>query len=495
MMRLVDCEYKWGESATRLNSISKNIEAIFDESKADGIVIMIIWLISLFTRCYMIKNPSFVCFDETFFGNFTNYYIHKKYFIDIHPPLGKLILFWGSRIVGYDGSIEFGVTGNGLTNSIYISLRLIPAVFASLCPPLLYAFSRTFGFSITASITSSLSMCMEALMIIEGKFLLTDSILHFFVCLSMYSMSLFFRESTNQRKGWMQFGFICLSISLASSTKQTAWGLIPIAMYVIIMSSLINLDDHMLTSFLFGIIIKIIILLLSVCIVYFGAFVVHIHHLTEISDESVHICPGISKNQKNRTEEWEKCKSQNIISKIYSLMKHMHYCNMNSISYKSFSTKWWEWPFMRGELITYFFKGENRTYLVHNICNTLSGFLSMFSFLLSLVFSLYKKSPKSYRNSIVSSILAFGFLVSWLPFYFIPRSTYLYHYCIPLVFVIAFNSYLIDTLNEYSKALSIIVSLAILSSSIAFYIVYMPWIYAKPSNNHEMLMKLINKKL
>ena len=77
----------------------------------DFILAFIIWILSFYIRSHNLIHPPSVAFDETFFGNFTNYYYNKSYFIDIHPPLGKILLYAGAKINGYKGKCEF-IPGN-----------------------------------------------------------------------------------------------------------------------------------------------------------------------------------------------------------------------------------------------------------------------------------------------------------------------------------------------------------------------------------------------
>lgn len=44
-------------------------------------------------------------FDEYHFGRFTNQYNDRQFLFDIHPPLGKLVFFWVSRLTGYDHTV------------------------------------------------------------------------------------------------------------------------------------------------------------------------------------------------------------------------------------------------------------------------------------------------------------------------------------------------------------------------------------------------------
>jgi dolichyl-phosphate-mannose-protein mannosyltransferase len=51
---------------------------------------------------------SDVCsFDEVHFGKFASKYIKTQYFVDVHPPLAKLLITLAAFVFGYDGNFDF----------------------------------------------------------------------------------------------------------------------------------------------------------------------------------------------------------------------------------------------------------------------------------------------------------------------------------------------------------------------------------------------------
>lgn len=46
-------------------------------------------------------------FDEVHFGGFAAKYIKRKFFMDVHPPLAKMLITLSAFIGGFDGQFDF----------------------------------------------------------------------------------------------------------------------------------------------------------------------------------------------------------------------------------------------------------------------------------------------------------------------------------------------------------------------------------------------------
>lgn len=172
--------------------------------------IIFISILSIATRFFVLGNPAEVQFDEVHFGFFTNEYYNGLYFFDIHPPLGKLILYWGSLFLGYGKGVvrnentdtddwntvppnlcDFRNIGNNLSNCDYMHLRVVAASFASTLAPLSYCLVRSLSGSRIAAWFAALCLIMDNSFIVEGRLIVTDSILFCFIlCTAVFSARL-----------------------------------------------------------------------------------------------------------------------------------------------------------------------------------------------------------------------------------------------------------------------------------------------------------------
>lgn len=63
--------------------------------------------IACVVRLWRIERPDSVVFDEVHFGGFATKYIKSKFFMDVHPPLAKLLITAAGAIAGFRGDFDF----------------------------------------------------------------------------------------------------------------------------------------------------------------------------------------------------------------------------------------------------------------------------------------------------------------------------------------------------------------------------------------------------
>ena len=73
----------------------------------------------------------------------------------------------------------------------------------------------------------------------------------------------------------------------------------------------------------------------------------------------------------------------------------------------------------------------------------------------------------------ISLCIIIGFIASYLPFYFVQRSTLMYHYIIPLIFIFLLIGTAVDTLPRYNKQFAV----SVLVLSTLSFIIFIPLTY------------------
>ncbi|KAJ1560779.1 hypothetical protein HK405_005974 [Cladochytrium tenue] len=143
-------------------SREKNYGQIFIDAAQESnvTVIAILTLVSLIVRLHRISNPSEVVFDEVHFGGFATKYLHGAFFMDVHPPLGKLLVTASSILAGFGGHFDFKEIGlDYIEHKVpYVTMRMLPGFLGVLLVPMAYITMRNMGFANSSSVLAAVAL-------------------------------------------------------------------------------------------------------------------------------------------------------------------------------------------------------------------------------------------------------------------------------------------------------------------------------------------------
>jgi len=132
-------------------------------------------------------RPTLPAADEFHFGRFTNQYHAGTYLFDIHPPLGKLVFYYVSRLAGYNHE-DCGyanIQDQYAPQCQYYILRAIAAFFGTITAPAIFGVLRNFGGSVRAGLVAALLFTFDGLNTSESRLVLIDSQLIFWCTASL----------------------------------------------------------------------------------------------------------------------------------------------------------------------------------------------------------------------------------------------------------------------------------------------------------------------
>ncbi|OHT04610.1 Dolichyl-phosphate-mannose-protein mannosyltransferase [Tritrichomonas foetus] len=437
----------------------------------DAFFLFIILCFSFASRLWILHNPDAVVFDEVHFGNFTNWYTKSEFFYDIHPPLGKMVMFLFANLSEYDGDIDFsGNYARSFRNSQYVILRLTPAIFSSLCAPMIYLALRFDSFSSYAAFISAFLMCCDSSLLTEQRFILSDGMLHFFSCLFLVVFS-YTNSLPSFSSRWFLFIFLSgVTLGAACSSKNTAWGLMAYAAYVEVF---ITLQIYAPFSFdaVFSVAVRGCLLALPVIVVYVLSFVIHFIILPFSGQGTAYLCQDM-KDQlilKNiaSSELWAKrVMKPNLISRTILLSFNMHRGNMGIKQFHGAQSRPINWPLLTGNYVAFWVGSQNRQ--VNCMGNVFVYYFAFFSLIANFVTFWKPKWNISLRYVV-------GRIVSFVPFFLIPRSMFLYHYLIPLIIGCMSAGAAVDNLFS-RKWVGIMLVVVCVLSAFGFYL-WSPYAY------------------
>src|SRR3954452_1428434 len=85
--------------------------------------------------------------DGISFGGFASKYIKGKFFMDVHPPLTKLLITLAGWLAGFDGNFDFKDIGKDYLEPgvPYVAMRMLPAILGVLTVPLMFLTLKVTG--------------------------------------------------------------------------------------------------------------------------------------------------------------------------------------------------------------------------------------------------------------------------------------------------------------------------------------------------------------
>lgn len=81
------------------------------------------------------------------FGGFAMKYIKGKFFMDVHPPLAKMLIALTGWLAGFDGNFDFKEIGKDYLEPgvPYVAMRMFPAVCGIMLAPFMFLTLKVLG--------------------------------------------------------------------------------------------------------------------------------------------------------------------------------------------------------------------------------------------------------------------------------------------------------------------------------------------------------------
>ncbi|KAF4309706.1 Glycosyl transferase family 39 [Botryosphaeria dothidea] len=155
-------------------------------------------LVAAGVRLFRIYQPGSVVFDEVHFGGFASKYIKGKFFMDVHPPLAKLLLTLAGWLAGFDGEFDFKDIGKDYIEPKvpYVAMRLLPAIMGVLTIPTMFLTLKAYGAQTNIAALGAGLLIFENGFVTQSRLILLDSPLVIFTAFTALMWTLF----TNQHE-------------------------------------------------------------------------------------------------------------------------------------------------------------------------------------------------------------------------------------------------------------------------------------------------------
>jgi len=374
-------------------------------------------------------------FDEIFYVRTAENYLNlQSPYSWSHPPLGKLIIASGISIFGYN---PFG-------------WRIIGVAFATLMIPLIYVIGKELFGTWIGALASAFLLTFDFMNFAMGRMATVDVYVAFFSLASQLFLLIYVKSVL--KNGWktslLPLFLAVLLFALGFSTKWTVLfgflGQLSILL-VLRLREVINLKDGLPAKIkvffarpffmLFG------FLVLAVC-VYFLTYIPSMLAGRSLADVF---------------------NLQGSMFAYHSLLKSTH----------PFASQWWTWPFILKPVWLFL------SHLPSNIVSTIVAMGNPAVWWVGFAFVILTIERAIRRKDFTGIFITVLFFFQWLPYVFISRTTYLYHFYVSVPFLCLATAYF---LNKYwNSKLGKAVALAYFAVVAILFMLFYPAISGMPA--------------
>lgn len=187
-------------NGTSVDYTSEGVEDndVFLLPGSDYQMLGLLTIVAAIVRLFRIYQPSSVVFDEVHFGGFASKYIKGKFFMDVHPPLAKLLITLAGWLAGFDGNFDFKDIGKDYLEPgvPYVAMRMLPAICSILLVPTMFLTLKAAGCRTSTAALGAGMIIFENGLLTQGRLILLDAPL----ILATAFTGLAFTSFTNQHE-------------------------------------------------------------------------------------------------------------------------------------------------------------------------------------------------------------------------------------------------------------------------------------------------------
>jgi len=150
---------------------------ILNLPSSDWQLLSVLTVVAAVVRLFRIYQPTSVVFDEVHFGGFASKYIKGKFFMDVHPPLAKMLIALVGWLGGFDGEFDFKDIGKDYLEPgvPYVAMRLFPALCGVATIPTMFLTLKAYGCRTTTAALGAALVIFENGLVTNNRLILLDS--------------------------------------------------------------------------------------------------------------------------------------------------------------------------------------------------------------------------------------------------------------------------------------------------------------------------------
>ncbi|CAG8554655.1 29354_t:CDS:10 [Gigaspora margarita] len=269
-------------------SISKFFTGI---STSDVYNLLGLIVVSIIVRLYRLDHPN-----SAVHYWFLRKYIRGNFFIDMHPPLAKLLIALPGYLSRYDGILDLENESEFSESKYpYVTMRLISGILGIFIIPFSYLTIKLSGFSTNAAFLVSALLIFENALVTQSRLILLDSPLMASTAFTMLIWVKFHNEQKRPFKTWWWIWLIMTGVGLGL-TVSIKW----VGFFTTIFIGLLTIKDlwdllgdlHLpLIRWVNHFLARVLCLLVIPVILYMLVFAIHFSILENSGDDAISMSP------------------------------------------------------------------------------------------------------------------------------------------------------------------------------------------------------------
>ncbi len=388
--------------------------------------VTIIVLLATLTRIPFLAQPSVTMFDETIYANNSIHLLHGTPYVDTHPPLARMLF---TAVAHTQGEVRVQHIGMGVNQPFedfpYQAVRMFVAVIGTLLPLAVYTCARAMDQIPRMAALPALFVVFDNALALYARAMLPDTLLLLFSILCVTACLMLVRSRTKQRT----MLFVCLAGvtgGLALSVKWIALGVTGTVAVLLCMSGRVR---------------QFILICMIAFTVYVVVFISYFMFVIPDGGKADNIgMEHVSGYVGNITFP-----DMHSLSDALTFLPSYHRIMMmtnndpsyvvtlprapSPASWPNAQSTWLFWNANNGET-----RASERTIIMAGNATlwTMSFLVFLFNVVWNILYSLRKGRLAIGKSELM---LMVGYLANFLPFFFIHRPMYVYHYFTALLFL------------------------------------------------------------
>ncbi len=381
---------------------------------------LLITALAFVTRFWGLLDPRAVVWDEIHFQRFAGAYFTGAYYVDVHPPLGKLLLAGAARLLGVSGAALAALAPAP-------ELRVLPALAGALVIPVVYLLLRELGTGRRVATLAAALLLADNALLVESRFILVDSMLILFgmTAVLLYLMA---RNGSGASR-WMLLTAAAATGGAAASTKWTGLSALGLILLAWSAEALMQRRDWR------ALLREAAVLAFVPAAIYVASFAVHFALLNRTGPGdlwmSARFQASLAGNPLHAAGGRE-----SFVRSMVDLNRTMTNINIGWASdTNAAASPWFTWPIAKHSVAFWSLiePGAGTQRWIVMFANPIVWWGTLLGIVVIVAAAIARRAQLA-RHRTLLLFLAAGYALNFIPFAFIRRPMFLYHYFFALIF-------------------------------------------------------------